>query len=44
MSQPFAWWLLKPLEQDNSDLSNAALAEMYVFSPGHSVARNQPSC
>jgi len=28
MSQPFAWWLLKPLEQHNSDLNNAALAEM----------------
>lgn len=28
MSQPLAWWLLKPLEQDKSDLSNAALAEM----------------
>ena len=28
MSQPLAWWLLKPLEQDNSDLSNGALAEM----------------
>ena len=28
MSQPFAKWLLKPLEQDNSDLSDGALAEM----------------
>ena len=28
MSPPVDWWLLKPLEQDNSDLNNAALAEM----------------
>ena len=28
MSQPLAWWLLKPQAQYKSDLSNAALAEM----------------
>ena len=35
MSQPLAWWLLKPLEQDNSDL--AAEPDLDSFSDGEAI-------